>query len=147
MRQAYRVVAGLIAIGVLVQAAAIAMGWFMVIAESEDADVVLNADYEGNFGHALHGIVGLTIMPVLGLLLLIFSFFAKFPGSVKWAGFTFLAIVVQVALAFISFGVGELGFLHGLNAFVILGLAATAARRATVADRVTADGRTATASV
>ena len=147
MRQAYRVVAGLIAIGVLVQAAAIAMGWFMVIAESEDADVVLNADYEGNIGHALHGIVGLTIMPVLGLLLLIFSFFAKFPGAVKWAGFTFLAIVVQVALAFISFGVGELGFLHGLNAFVILGLAATAARRATVTDGVRGTDRTATASV
>lgn len=147
MRQAYRVVAGLIAIGVLVQAAAIAMGWFMVIAESEDADVVLNADYEGNVGHMLHGIVGLTIMPLLGLLLLIFSFFAKFPGSVKWAGLTFLAIVVQVALAFISFGVGELGFLHGLNAFVILGLAATAARRATVADGAPAAGRTATASV
>jgi hypothetical protein len=48
---------------------------------------------------------------------------------VKWAGFTFLAIVVQVVLAFVSFGVPIIGVLHGINAFVVLGLAIYAARQ------------------
>jgi hypothetical protein len=59
---------------------------------------------------------------------------------VKWAGFTFLAIVVQVVLAFISFGVPVIGVLHGLNAFVVLALALYAGRRIAVgqpADQVT----------
>jgi|SRR5215210_1998427 len=136
MRQAYRVVAGLIALGVLVQAAAIAAGWFMVISSSDDNPVTINDDYEGNVGHAIHGIVGFNVMPLLGLILLILSFFAKFPGAVKWAGFTFLAIVVQIALAFLAFSVGGLGALHGINAFIVLGLAAYTSRRAALMDDV-----------
>ena len=45
-------------------------------------------------------------MPVLGLILLIVSFFAAkvVPGARKWAGIVFGLIVLQVALAFVSFG-------------------------------------------
>lgn len=146
MRQAYRVIAGLIALGVLVQAAAVAAGWFMVIADSEEADVIINSDYDGNIGHAIHGIVGFNLMPLLGLILLIVSFFAKIPGGVKWAGFTLLAIIVQVVLGLISFSIGGLGALHGLNAFVVFGVAAYAARRAALAEDATT-GRAATATV
>jgi hypothetical protein len=137
MRQAYRVIAGLIALGVLVQAAAVAMGWFMVISDSEEADVIINSDYDGNIGHAIHGIVGFNVMPLLGLILLIVSFFAKFPGAIKWAGLTLLAIVVQVVLGLISFSIGGLGALHGLNAFVVFGVAAYTARRAALAEDAT----------
>ena len=132
MRTTYRVLAGLIALGVLLQAAFVAAAWFTLIGDVDDG-LVVDSDYDGNLGHALHGIVGLNIMPLLGLILFIVSFFAKFPGAVKWAGFTFLAIIVQVVLAFLSFGWGPLGALHGLNAFVVLGLAAYSARRAAVA--------------
>ena len=146
MRQAYRVIAGLIALGVLVQAAAVAAAWFMVIADSEDADVLINSDYDGNVGHAIHGIVGFNVMPLLGLILLIVSFFAKVPGGVKWAGFTLLAIIVQVVLGLLSFSIGGLGALHGINAFVVFGVAAYTSRRVALAEDATA-GRAATATV
>ena len=127
MRGAYKGIALLIALGVLVQAAAVAGGWFGTINEV-DGGAVVTEDYEGNFGHALHGINGMMIMPLLGLVFFIISFFAKLPGGVKWAGFTFLAIVVQVVLAFVAFGVPVIGALHGLNAFVILALAGYSGR-------------------
>jgi hypothetical protein len=131
MRGAYRVLAGLIALGVLVQAAAIAGGWFGTINEIDDG-ATINEDYEGNLGHAVHGMNGMMIMPLLGLFLFVLSFFAKsIPGAVKLAGLTFLAIVVQIVLAFISFGVPAIGILHGVNAFVIFGLALMCVRRAT----------------
>jgi hypothetical protein len=133
MRGAYKVLAHLIALGVLVQAAAVAGGWFGTINEV-DGGAVINEDYEGNFGHALHGMNGMMVMPLLGLLLLIVAFFAKLPGGVKWAGLTFLAIVVQVVLAFVAFGVPVIGALHGINAFVVLGLALYAGRRVAVGE-------------
>ena len=139
MKQAYRVLAGLIALGVVVQAAAIAYGWFAVLVDLEDGATLTN-DYDGNAGHILHGINGMTVMPVLALLLLITSFFAKIRGGTKWAAFVLLAVVVQVALAFISFGVAAVGALHGINALVLLGLAVMTARRVTTADAVPGSG-------
>jgi hypothetical protein len=139
MRGAYKVLAHLIALGVLIQAAAVAGGWFGAI-NDVDGGAVINEDYEGNFGHMVHWLVGMNVMPLLGLILFIVAFFAKLPGGVKWAGFTFLAIIVQVVLAFISFGVPVIGALHGLNAFVVLGLALYTGRRvalAAPADQVT----------
>lgn len=135
MRGAYKGIAHLIALGVLLQAAFVAAAWFQVINEV-DGGTVINADYEGNAGHALHGIVGMMVMPLLGLIFFILSFFAKLPGGVKWAGFTFLAIVVQVVLAFVSFGVPAIGALHGINAFVVFGLALFAGRRVASATTV-----------
>jgi hypothetical protein len=128
MRSAYKGIAFLIALGVLIQAAAVAGGWFGTINEVDDG-AVINSDYEGNIGHAVHGINGMMIMPLLGLLLLIVSAFAKIPGGAKWAGLTLLAIVVQVVLAFVAFGAPVVGVLHGANAFVVLGLALYAGRR------------------
>lgn len=135
MRGAYKGIAHLIALGVLLQAAFVAAAWFQVINEV-DGGTVINADYEGNAGHALHGIVGMMVMPLLGLIFFILSFFAKLPGGVKWAGLTFLAIVVQVVLAFVSFGVPAIGALHGINAFVVFGLALFAGRRVASATTV-----------
>ena len=129
MRSTYRVLALLICLGVVLQAAAIAFGWFDVIADSEDADVVLNDDYEGNAGHAMHGIVGMSVIPLLGLILLVVSFLTKVPGASKWAGYVFGSIVFQVFIAIMSFSTPVLGFLHGINAFVLFGLAMMAARR------------------
>lgn len=135
MRGAYKGIAHLIALGVLLQAAFVAAAWFQVINEV-DGGTVINADYEGNAGHALHGMVGMMVMPLLGLIFFILSFFAKLPGGVKWAGLTFLAIVVQVVLAFVSFGVPVIGALHGINAFVVFGLALYAGRRVASATTV-----------
>jgi hypothetical protein len=132
MKTAYRVLAGLICLGVLVQAASVAVGWFGVLSDV-DGGAVLDKNYDGNVGHMIHGIVGTMVMPLLALILLVVSFFTKVPGAVKLAGLTLLAVVAQVILAFISFGVPAIGALHGLNAFVIFGVALLAVRRVTAA--------------
>ena len=125
MKQTYRVVAGLIALGVLVQAAAVAFGWFDAISGLENG-LVIDENYEGNAGHALHGLVGFYAVPALGLILLIVSFFAAkdVPGARKWAGIVFGLIVLQVALAIFAFALAPvIGALHGANALILLGCA------------------------
>lgn len=127
VKQTYRVLAGLIALGVLVQAAAIAFGWFDALHELDNG-LVIDENYEGNAGHMLHGIVGMYVMPLLGLSLLIVSFFAakQVPGARQWAGIVFGLIVLQVVLAFVAFGAPIVGALHGLNALAIIGTAGRA---------------------
>jgi hypothetical protein len=136
MKQAYRVLAYLVAAGVILQAAFIALGLFTIghyLDDSKHPGRVINKDYNGNVGLNLHGLFGMGIIPLLAIILFIVSFSAKVPDGVKWAGFVLLAVVVQVVLAFISFGVPAVGFLHGINALVILGLAGTTAHRVDLA--------------
>ncbi|HEX3005934.1 MAG TPA: hypothetical protein VHO27_17100 [Angustibacter sp.] len=135
MRSAYRVIAGLISLGVVVQAASIAYAMF-AIAHEVDNGTVIDKNYvehstgaEG-LGFAIHAIDGQLVIPLLALVLLVVSFFAKVAGGVKWAAFTFLAVVVQVVLAFVSFGAPVAGFLHGLNALTVFSLGVFAARKA-----------------
>ncbi len=128
MKQTYRVVSGLIALGVLTQAGAIAAGWFTAI-HDVDTGLVIDKNYEGNVFHGIHGFVGFNIMPALGLILLIVSFFAakSVPGARKWAGIVFGLIVLQVALALFAFSVPAVGALHGINALLVFASAGRAA--------------------
>jgi hypothetical protein len=128
MRNAYRGLAQLIALGVVVQAAVIAFGLFGIWNDVDDGKVV-NDDYDGNGGFAMHSIIGTGIIPILAIALLVVAFFVKVDGAVKWAGLVVLAVVVQIALAFISFGVPAIGLLHAANAFLLAGAATMAARR------------------
>jgi hypothetical protein len=130
MKSVYRVLALAIAVGVLVQAMSIALGWFMALKDMDDG-AVLDKNYEGNFGHSLHGIIGMMIIPLLALLLLIVSFFAGVAGGVKWAAITLGLVVLQIALAFVAFGVPAIGALHGANALALMAVAGIAGRRAT----------------
>ena len=75
MKQTYRVLAGLVALGVLVQAGSIAAGWFTTI-HDVDNGLVVDKNYSGNAFHGIHGFVGFNLMPLLGLVLLVVSFFA-----------------------------------------------------------------------
>ena len=50
------------------------------------------------------GIGGQIVVPFVGLLLVISSFFAKIPGGIKWALFVFASIVLQVAMGLLAFG-------------------------------------------
>jgi hypothetical protein len=142
MRSVYRVLAGLVAIGVLVQAMSVALGWFTAIKDMDDGQVIdKNSDL--NFGQSLHGTVGMLVIPILALLLLIVSFFAHVDGGIKWALFVVGLVVLQIVLAFVSFGAPIVGALHGLNAFALLGVASMAARRAATAPAPAAEPTTA----
>ena len=128
MRAAYRILAGLVAIGVVLQAMFIALAWFLAIKDMDDG-LVIDKNYDGNIGHSLHGQVGMLAIPIVALLLLIVSFFAKVDGGIKWALYVFGLVVLQIVLAFASFAAPVVGLLHGLNAFALLSVAAMAARR------------------
>ncbi|MFG1621424.1 hypothetical protein [Kribbella sp. NPDC049227] len=130
MRSVYRVLAGLVAIGVVLQAMFIALGWFTAIKDMDDG-LVIDKNYEGNTGHVLHGQFGMMVIPILALLLLIVSFFAKIQGGIRWALYVVGLVALQIVLAFLSFGVAPvIGTLHGLNAFALAAVAGIAARRA-----------------
>jgi hypothetical protein len=129
MRATYRVLALLIPIGVVLQAAAVAYAWFAVLHDA-DKGAVFDEGSAPNAGHVVHSIGGMMVLPVIGLLLLIVSLFAKIPGGIKWAGIVFGVLVLQVLLAVLSFGAPIVGALHGINAFALAGVAAVAARKA-----------------
>jgi hypothetical protein len=137
MRNAYRVLAYLIAALVVVQAGAIAYGMFGLFNWVEEGGTFDQAALEaedagvgGGFGFGLHITIGYFVIPIVALLLLIMSFFAKVPGGVRWALFLFLTVVVQTLLAGFAHAVAGIGWLHGMVALVLFGLAVTAGIRA-----------------
>jgi hypothetical protein len=131
MRTAYRVLAYLLAAEVLVQGMAIAYAlaglghW--IDKDGGVANKALfdsdNPDFPGVAGFMIHGLNGTMIIPILVLLLLIVSFFAKLPGGTKRAAIILGLIVLQVALGILSHEVPGLITLHVLNAFGIFVLA------------------------
>jgi hypothetical protein len=128
MRSTYRVLAMLLAVGVVLQAAFVAWGSFAVHRSADDGEVYSTSDL--NAGLSAHAVVGMSIMPLIALLLLIVSFFARIPGGVKWAAITFGVTLLQVVLAYVSFAAPVTGLLHGLNAFALAGVASVAMRKA-----------------
>jgi hypothetical protein len=133
MKSAYRILAGLVAVGVVFQVAVIAyeffrMGGYVHEGGTLDAAALDSDHFPGAGGGNLHG-VGAIVVAILGLLLLISSFFAKIPGGIKWGAIVFGLVVLQWVLAFLSFAVPYLGFLHGINALVLFGAAMTAGAR------------------
>jgi hypothetical protein len=147
MRQTYRVLASIIAVLVVIQAMvmiwAIA-GLFSWIdgGATLDKSVIEGWEnepptWEGALGHFLHVMSGTFLIPLIGLLLLIVSFFAKVPRGVALAAAIAVSIVVQwLAGTFAEPDMIYLGLLHGLNAFILFGLAVFASRSAKEAAEV-----------
>ncbi|GAA2638289.1 hypothetical protein [Paractinoplanes durhamensis] len=131
MRAVYRILAMLIAVGVVVQTCAIAYALFDILHKTDDGQVFTKDS--DNAGIALHAVVGEMVVPLLCLLLLIVSFFAGIPGGVKWAAITFGVLVLQIVLAYASFPVPVLGVLHAINAFALAAVASLAMRQARLA--------------
>jgi hypothetical protein len=132
VRIAYRILAMLIAAGVVVQAAAIAFALFDIEHKTDDGQVFSKDSHNG--GIALHSVLGEMVIPVIALLLLIVSFFAAIPGGVKWAAITFGVLVLQVVLAFAGDSLPAIGVLHGINAFALAAVASIAMRKARLAE-------------
>lgn len=128
MKRAYRIIAYLIAAGVVLQAAFIAFGVFG-LAHDIDAGAVVDSNYDGNAGWMLHAVNGEMIIPLLAIGLLVVSFFARVPRGIRWAGTVFGLVVLQVMLAFFAFGASVVGLLHGVNALALFTTAVLAGRR------------------
>ena len=150
MRKTYRIVADIIAIDVVIQAMAMVFaiaGLFKWIDDGATLDKSVIESWEddpptwtGSIGHFIHVMNGTFLIPLLGIILLIVSFFAAVEGAVKWAAIIAVSIVVQVLAGILSSDSPYLGLVHGLNAFILFGAALMAARSARVAkpDRVDA---------
>jgi hypothetical protein len=137
MKSAYRVLAYLVALEVLIQAGAIAFALFGLGAWIQAGGVLDKAgmesettEFTGVFGFMIHGLNGQMIVPLIAILLLVVSFFAKVPGGVKWAGIVLATVAVQVGLGILGRGLPTLGWLHGILAFFLFAAAVIAARRA-----------------
>ncbi|MEO8518661.1 MAG: DUF6220 domain-containing protein [Dermatophilaceae bacterium] len=136
MRTAYRALAYIIAAEVAIQAAAVAYGLFGLGKWIDDGGTLDKAVFEdesatftGVVGFAIHGINGTMVIPLLALVLLLLSFFARVPGGAKWAGAIFALVIIQVLLGTFAHVVPQLGPLHGINALVLFSVAVMAARR------------------
>jgi hypothetical protein len=142
MRTAYRTLAALIALEVVIQAMVMVFAISGLAIWIDEGGVADAAAFEGEapfpefVGLIVHGINGMMVVPALALLLLISSFFAKVPQGVKWAAIVLVLVVTQVALGLFGHEASIFGALHGLNAFLLLGAAGYTAHRAR--DRVAA---------
>ena len=145
MRNAYRGLAFAIAALVALQAAFIAYALSGLAAWIQDGGTLdasafaegSSVEVGGSTGFMMHALTGTFLIPLLALVLLVISFFAKIDGGAKWAAIVFGVVVLQYALALLT-RVAEapfLGAVHGLNALILFGVAVTAAMR--VRSRVT----------
>lgn len=141
--KAYRFLAYAIAVLVVVQAGAIAWGFFGVsnfitdggVVDEEFLDCTDDCQSIGSAdaGFAIHMFFnGLILIPLTSLVLLIVSFFAKVPKGVTLAATIFVLVILQVfVLPALSREVGSgFGALHGINALVLMGIAIMAGQRA-----------------
>jgi hypothetical protein len=136
MKSAYRVIAYVIAAEVVVQAAMMAYAVAgLGIWVDQDGGVLDKAafesdlDFPGVVGFMVHGMNGMMLIPLIAVVFLIVSFFAKVPGGVKWAGFVLLAVIVQVTLGLFGHEDAIFGMLHGINALLLFSLAVMAGKR------------------
>jgi hypothetical protein len=141
MRKTYLILARTISVLIVVQAMAIVLivaGLFHWIdgGGTLDKSVVDGwdsnpPDWQGSIGGLFHFfLVGTILIPLSGLLLLIVSFFAKIPRGVGLAAAIVVSIIVQYFSAVIADSAPYVGLIHGLNAFILLGLTVAAAMAA-----------------
>ena len=140
MKKTYRFLGYAIAALVVVQAGAIAWAFFGLTNWIDNENGVVDKAFiesgesfgVAEWGFALHMFfIGTILIPLLALIMLITSFFAKIPGGVKWAAAVFGLIVLQVfVLPALAREAGSgFGALHGINALILMGTAAMAAHR------------------
>ncbi len=137
MKSAYRILAYLIALEVLVQAAAIAYALAGLGTWIQGGGVLDKAamesettDFPGVVGFMVHGINGTMITPAIALLLFLVSFFARVPSGVQLAGIVLGAVAAQVLLGISSHGTPWLAGVHGVLAVLLFAVALYAAHRA-----------------
>ena len=144
MRTAYKVLGYAVAAEVAIQAMLIVWGIAGLGKWVDGGGVFDNAVTESGgappfpeiVGIIMHGINGLFVIPGLGLLLLIVSFFTKVRGAIKWALIVFVLVVVQGQLGELAHDFPLAGAVHGLNALALFSAAVHAGRRLTAATAV-----------
>lgn len=137
MRSAYKYLAYAIDALILLQAAAIAWAVFGLTAWIDDGNSLSASTMESDetpfpevAGFIVHAIGGMMVIPLVALVLLVVSLFAKVPRGTAYAGMVVGGVIVQVALGIFAHGLPFLGFVHGFWALLIFMVALRAARQA-----------------
>ncbi|SKC72319.1 COX15/CtaA family protein [Krasilnikoviella flava] len=145
MRQVFRVLAYVVAAGVVVQAAVMVyavagMGLFIdeggVLDQAAmEQSMSGEALFPEEIGLMLHGMTGTMVLPIIALLTFVASFFAGVRGAWRWGLAIFLLVALQVTLGIAGHSVPFLGALHGVNALLLFGVAMYTGWRVTARDR------------
>lgn len=148
MRRTYQVLAYVLVAEVVIQAMMIAIALAGVGKYIDDghplnkAIVDKHPHFAGALGFPIHAINGEMLIPLLVLVMLVVSFFAKVPSGTKKAAILVGLIAVQVFLGIVLQDVPYIALLHVLNAFAILAVAFLAGRSAADHEGGVADART-----
>jgi heme A synthase len=120
MATVYRWWAAILTLAVVVQIGFAGYGAFNAAEKIEDNDSISKKAFED--GWDPH--TGFGYIVFLGAVLLFLLALVSRPGrrGVLWALAVPLLVILQIVLAWIGESVGVLGFLHPINAFVILGV-------------------------
>jgi hypothetical protein len=135
MQSAYKIIAHLVSLAVVVQAAVIAWAVFDLIALLQ-AGTTPGGPPPGGI---VHGFLGNYVVPILALALLAVALLGR--AGVKWALWLLLAVAVQIGLAYAAFAIPLIGLLHAANAFAVLALAELGARSVSRAPAAAANRR------
>ena len=125
MSAVYKFWASLMALAVVVQIGLAGVGAFHAASQSDKHKTITDDTFGSWFGP--HIALGYLLVPA-ALILVILSLFAR-RGRIKWSLLVFALFIVQVLLAWLGFGVPALGFLHPINALLILATIGTIAHR------------------
>lgn len=142
MRKVYRVLAYVVAAGVVVQAMVIVWAVAGLAHWIDSGGVADKASLESAVspfpeavGLLVHDINGSMVIPFAALALLVVSFFVHARGAIRWAVIVFVLTAVQAPLGYLGFEIPAIGALHGLNALALFTTALVAARRRLVPTR------------
>ena len=122
MRAAFRIVASLTSLAVIVQVGFAGYGAFNAVNKADDAGSVSKHSVENGFDP--HGVVG-TVVIALMIVLLILALVARY--RIRVAGFLLALGIAQMLLAWGASGAAWVGFFHGINALAIAGIAGSLA--------------------
>jgi hypothetical protein len=122
MRTAFRLVATLTSLAVIVQVGFAGYGAFNAIDKADDASVTQKTIENGFDPHGALGTIVLALMLILVLV-------SVFGGRIRARTVTILFVlgIVQMLLAWGATGAAWVGFLHGINALAIAGVAGSLA--------------------
>ena len=120
MRKVFSGIAWLIAGLVVVQAAAIALGFGGMMHFVDGGGVVDKGltesrtlgNFAGEIGFPIHGIVGGVLIPVAAIALLVVSWFTKLRGASWWAAGLFVLILLQ---GMVGYSIKDLPYLGVLD--------------------------------
>jgi hypothetical protein len=141
MRVVYRVLAFIIAIEVAIQAAVMVFAIAGLGIWVQEGGVLDKATMESDepafpegIGFFLHAMNGMYLIPLLALLLLISSFFAKVHRGVVYALIVLALVALQIFLGIFGHEAAIFGLLHGLNALLLFSVAFRTGLRASRPD-------------